>query len=81
MALNIQNLPLIDEFNHLTVVPWPYGLKYAIFDKSLNFQIHGTPLTADAARNAVRTSVKLKSARKLIDMFRDLARPGFLTYK
>ena len=30
------------------------GLKTAISVKPLNFQIHGTPLTADAARNAVR---------------------------
>ena len=47
----------IDDFNQIVGVACLQQLKIAIFQAifnlSLNFQVHGTPLTAVAARNAV----------------------------
>ena len=54
MAPNQQTLTPIDILMQDLGLVDSLALKYAIFVKSLNFQSHGTPQTADAARNANR---------------------------
>ena len=65
MASNHQNLTPIKGLVSFLVVVYIITLKNSIFVKSLNFEVHGTPLTADAARNAVWIS---KVREKLSDL-------------
>ena len=77
MVKNHWNLCTFNKSYQLIAISITIEAKDSFFVKSLNFQSHGNSLTVDAARNAVRTSVKIQSVRKLSDSFRDLARPRF----
>ena len=70
LASNHQKLTPYDGLKPFLVVACFIGLKKRIFGKPLTFLFHGTPQTAAAARNAVRS---LGVREKLSDFFRGSA--------